>query len=189
MGKSAKTVGPSPQEYANDYIAAKSWNDYQTRFVPLENMWMKDISSDATPTINKVAGQVNADAAQQAAATANTVPGVDPSSGSFQSAIKNNQAAIGVGQAQTSAINKTKNWQAGNLQNAINLGRGQATTAQAGLGQLAQGAEQNNLYNAEQNYISNRTMANTVGAGIGTVSRLAMGNSGSRGAINSLATG
>ncbi len=67
MSSSSKKTEVTDEERALAQVGAAKWNDYQSRFVPLENNTMEQIQ--ATPEkADKVAGVANADVWQQAKA-------------------------------------------------------------------------------------------------------------------------
>lgn len=137
-------VEETTQEIELSKISTEQWNEYQTRFKPFENKWIKDIHTDASDQA-VMAGQVNAgvgaefDKGTENVAKQSFSAGVDPSSGRFKAATGGLSARRGAatGKAISVAGQAVDDQTYQGLQQAIAMGRGQSATALRDMTSLA----------------------------------------------------
>lgn len=120
-GGSGKTVTSDMKAQAE--VAARQWNDYQTRYVPFENKFIADVNSrDDT---KRLQGMVAADVAQKAG-----TPQVNPIQGGVTNASTVGKAlSAGLTDARAGALDR----KAQERSAVVAMGRGQQTEALSGL--------------------------------------------------------
>lgn len=153
-------------------IATEQWNDYQQRFLPLENRLFGEVRS-TEGEYAQAAGYTNAatsqafDGGEERARAGLFAGGSRPGSGKFadtMSGLANDEALSGA-LNQVDTGQQVSNQEISGLQSLVGLGRGQTNSAQ---GLLASGASnaQSQAYQDARNALQNRM---NVQAGIGTV--------------------
>ena len=177
-------VKETPAEKAAAEVAMKSWQRYQDTGVELENTYMEKVDDmDSAWQHNMVTGETNKTMTEAYSDAADGLSmsqfntGADPSSGRYQgsmSDLKEDQAAdtstrmIGADQGQ-------EDRHVGGLQNVVAMGNSQATTATAGLNDVARNEATTERAAAVKDYKSDaddRTMAGmATGAGLSMAMR------------------
>ena len=154
-------------------IAMERWDYAQKEFAPFQQKYMDKVEGlNSTGAYQGAAGRAGqgyarefGKAGQQAQRTL-TAQGVDPTSGKFSAtmgALDADQAAAtadGVSRTQTTQSDR---YVAG-LENIVAMGQGKATSAQAGLGDVARASGQDAAQKAEtafRNRSDNRSMVGT----------------------------
>ncbi len=177
MGKGGSNeIKETSQEVELSRIAQEELQHYQSTFVPLENKWMADIPVTAAEK-SRATGQVAAetgltfDNAAKQAQEKSTMMGVDPSSGQargLSAGITLNRAKA-TGRALSSTDQAMDDQKYQGLQNAVNIGRGQATTAMKDTATIAGDASRmaiNDAYGANESSNSLKSSAMSA-AGMG----------------------
>lgn len=146
-------MGDNGAEAANDaaadstklqsQIAQDQWNQYKRIYQPMEEAYVADAQNfDSPENYSKAAGSASATVASQfgkARAQLTRTPGLDPSSGAYQAGL----TGLGLAEAANGAVAQNAARQGVKDQaytmktNALNLGKGLAGTASAGLGSVA----------------------------------------------------
>lgn len=169
--------GNKSQDNANaaaDKMASLSkemWNQYKTTYLPLENEVVAQSRNWDTPErYAKAAGEASADVAQsfgKARDQLNRTPGLDPSSGAYQSSLVglNLAQAANDATAQNAARNTVQNNALTVKTNALGLGKGLQTSSLQGY----QGA--GNIYGqmAGLKDQQNNRLAGAIGSGVGSI--------------------
>ena len=129
---------------ASSEVALNEYNDYMKTILPFENKFMADVTAPTDNRQAQVAGMVGADVAQKVGTTA-----INPNQGINSQSTSD--LATTLAKSGVKADQAVKAQQAAGLQSVIDMGRGQATTAQLGMSELAgqsvQQASQTALYN------------------------------------------
>lgn len=125
-------------------IAGEQWQDYQERFVPIENRYMKDVHTEAADfarATGDTASAINAqgDEAQKAVTAGATQRGANANSGAVVTGLAGMAAkrgrALGVGKADVG--NQVENLKYAGLQNIVQMGRGKPGASLQGLSDIA----------------------------------------------------
>lgn len=184
----APSVKETQEEKAFAEIAGKKWQYYQDNFKPLEQAYMDDVNSlntdGARDFASGVAGSTTSAAYGDAVTKASRSladAGINPASGKYQStmgAIARDQGSA-VAENKAMAENSVDDQYVGGLQNISAIGRGQSTTAQAGMSDLASAAANKAAGDA---YSSFNKRASTINA-VGTAGGLAAYSYGNQSAF------
>ena len=142
--KGDSEVEETSQEIELSRISREQWNEYQDRFRPFEDEWIKNTEMDAGDHA-KMTGQVNAavgsefDKEQAVGEKQMFKVGMDPSSGAFKAMTSGIAAQRGAatGKAQSISSQAVDDQTYQGLQQAISLGRGQAVEAGRDMTSLA----------------------------------------------------
>jgi hypothetical protein len=149
MGKGggSSEVKETSQERELAMISNEQWGQYQSRFVPFENEWIKDIPvtySEKARATGQTAGEAGLQSGQlrQGIMQSQMNRGINPNSGQFQGALSSaaNKGGIASGRAQIGVNQAMGDQYYQGLQSAINIGRGQAGEAMQDTASLAKGA-------------------------------------------------
>ena len=142
--KGSTEVKETSEEKEIAKISREQWNEYQTRFRPFEDEWIKNTEMDAGDHA-KMTGQVNTavgsefDKEQAVGEKQMFKAGMDPSSGVYKAMVSgvnvDRGAATGKSKSISSQAVDDQTYQG--LQQAISLGRGQAVTAGRDMTSLA----------------------------------------------------
>lgn len=163
-GGGGGTVSPTADMIAQQQINAKLWNYYQTSYKPLIDKYTKQVTSSTVhqEESRQVAGQINAE----------VMKNIDPSKVSTNP-LRNAKALAGLAGAETGAQVQgqggVRSRQIAEKQNLINIGRGQATTVEAGLGELASQSVASEISNLELSQARQGAIENAVGSVAGAV--------------------
>lgn len=172
----APSVKETKEEQAFADIAGKKWQYYQDNFKPLEQAYMDDVEAlntdGARDFASGVAGSSTAvafDNARKESADGLASAGINPSSGKFQSTMSKLSDYQGASSSENMAMaeNSIDDQYVGGLQNVSAIGRGQSTTAQAGLGDLARSAANKAEGDAASSFNKTASTANAVGTAAG----------------------
>lgn len=159
-------------------IATEQWNDYQTRFIPVENAYMDKarITDEDTDFLQGEAAkavQGEYSKAEQRLMTQFGLSGAAPGSGKFGAGMAaldaGRGAQLGLSVAQTGE--QAKDLHAEGLQSMIAMGRGQAHNAQLGLGQNAALAAGNAINNAANRQYGRAATGQALGTAAGMAAR------------------
>jgi len=175
----APSVKETQEEKAYAEVASDKWRYYQDNFRPLEDAYMDDVNSLNTDGARDFASGAAAsstaaafDEARQGTSQALTSAGINPASGRYQSAMSGLRDAEGMASTENRAMakNSVDDSYVGGLQNISAIGRGQSTTTQAGLSDLASSASSkaaSDAYGAFNKQAANiNAVGSLAGAGI-----------------------
>jgi hypothetical protein len=175
-GGGSNDVEPTQHEIALWNVAADEWNMYQREIVPIENEFMKRVDSmDSKGSYDFAKGVANVDAqnanseyAEKVSAN-ETAKGINPNSGRFKMGMADvaEKSGRNAGDNMGRATVEQQDRYIGGLGNIVAMGQNQATTAQAGLGDLAQASTVNARMDAENDFNSDMANQNLVGTGAG----------------------
>ncbi len=159
MSSSSSKTEVTDEERGLAEVGAAKWNDYQQRFVPVENQVMEQIRS--TPSqANKVAGVANADVWQQA-----QVPSTDTSLKGLVSAY-DRQGSI-LANAVPKAAESTHDTQMQGMLKMAAYGRGLSDQASLGLYKAGANATQEAIAAAKAQDQSNNMWGEIGGTAAG----------------------
>lgn len=170
-------VEQTPEERELGLIATERWNDYQRRFVPVENEYIQSVQKTDSD-FSEARGQT-ASAVQQSFAPAEDgladnlfAQGITPDSGKFTAASeglgRDRGLSMGTGLNETDVAVDNQHFQG--LQNVVQMGQGQAADAVTGMGNVAADATRDSIARANTSYQNRQAglhLAGTV-AGAGT---------------------
>lgn len=144
MSGKGKYVQQSEGERMLADLAEEQWQDYQTRFIPLENSFMdrmENIRDERPLATGRAAATVSQsfDPAYTEVAGQKIVRGAAPGSGAFAGGLADVAVAEGKsrGRAVVAADRDTENRYYAGQQQIVNLGRGVATDANLGMRRMA----------------------------------------------------
>lgn len=164
MAKNSNEVKETAQEAALARVAAEQWNDYQAKYKPFENSYMKDVLADTKGREEKVQGMVSADVAQKMSSNTRTV---DPNKAGSLGAKQSMDRASALSKGQVVGAQSIRDQQTGAMQTLIDMGRGQATQAQDGMGSLAVNATNTAINDAATRQQNRAATGNLIGSAIG----------------------
>ncbi|MDF0750274.1 hypothetical protein NLU14_08530 [Marinobacter sp. 71-i] len=158
-------------------IAVERWNDYQTRFVPIENQFIEAVQTSDSD-FESARGSANA-SVQQAFGDAEdnltdtlTANGITPDSGRFRAAMdgigEDRSLSLGTGLNETEMAVDNRGLKG--LQSVVQMGQGQATDSISGMGTVAADATRDSIDRANRSFENRQAglhLAGTV-AGAGT---------------------
>jgi hypothetical protein len=169
----APSAQETKEEQAFAEIAGKKWKYYEDNVRPLEQAYFNDVNDlntdGARDFASGVAGSSTAaqfdNARKQAAESLNSA-GINPASGRYQatmSGLSDYQGAATT-ENKTMAENSVDDQYIGGMQNISAIGRGQSTTTQAGMGDLALSAANKARSDAYSAFNNRAGTVNAVGA-------------------------
>lgn len=168
-------VKETPEEQALAEIALERYNDYQQRFVPVENQTISEVMGNIEDPSNfgrdmaNIATQQQFSAAEQGLASGLTARGARPGSGAFTGGLMDlntaRTASSAQGQAQATGLETSRN--INNLQSLVGMGQGIATSGIQGMSTLADIANQQAIMDARAAYASRQAVGNAIGTGAG----------------------
>ncbi len=166
--KGGADIEETEDQVAQQQVNAELWNFYQTSYKPLLTREASTVTDPAVKALEekKVAGAINADvmkAVSKTPASANPVANTR----AISEAAKLDTAAQVTGQA------KSRSREIGQMQNMIDIGRGEATTAQAGLNELAGQSLQKAITDESLKQETEAATENAIGSAAGAVAGLA----------------
>lgn len=150
----AASQGQSDAAKLQAQIAAEQWDRYKEMYSPLEEKYVQDAQNyDSPEQYSRAAGEASATVASQFSKARDRLtrtPGLDPSSGAYQSGLLGlelGQAASDA-TAQNAARQQVRDTAYARQTNALNLGKGLPGTAMNGLSNAAntQGNVAANMY-------------------------------------------
>lgn len=169
-------VQQSPGERAQADLAEKQWQDYQDRFVPLENDYQKQldrIRGDRPLATGRANTDVNQayDAAQKNMRTSQFSNRVNPNSGRATMGLADltTDRATGASGAMTNADQATEDRYYAGQNQLVALGQGQATNANVGFRDYAALSSSNEINKAQAHQLTDAARWNAAGtvAGVG----------------------
>ena len=177
MGKGGSTeVKETSAEKAQAQVAQEQWQYYQDNLKQYENLFIDDVNKlngeqnyaevagDAATQTSSAFGQ----AREQAAATMAS-SGVDPTSGKYQSTMKDITDKQSVSQLDT--VNRAQNSQAdkytAGLSDVVAIGNGQEADALSGYSSLASSSAAKAASDAESAFNSHSALTNGLGTAAG----------------------
>lgn len=155
-------AGPTRAMTAQQQINAQLWKMYSEQYQPLINKYAQMETSPGGKVAEEklVAGQINAEMMKNLpAGTINPVATAENLAG----------MAGMESSAQVRGQGKVRQRQIGDIENIINIGRGQATTAQAGMGQEAARSLQEEIWNKQMEQEERAATENMIGSIAGTI--------------------
>lgn len=183
-GGGGNDIEQTPEEKALGEIAVNRWNDYQQRFVPVENEYIEAVQKTDSD-FSEARGRTTS-AVQQAFAPAEDdlsdnlfAQGITPDSGKGVTAMnalgQDRGLSMGTGLNETDVAVDNQHIQG--LQNVVQMGQGQAAESLGGMGRVAADATQDSINRANQSYQNRQAglhLAGTV-AGAGTQAYMSRG--------------
>lgn len=171
-------------------IAIERWNDYQRRFVPVENEFIESVQK--TDSDFEAARGSAAAGAQQAFAGAEDklknnlfANGLTPDSGRFQAAMngigEDRSLSMGTGLNETETAMEAQHLKG--LQSVVQMGQGQAGEALDGMGNVAADATRESIDRANRSFQNRQAGLNLAGTVAGAGTHYAM-NRPSGGGLN-----
>lgn len=178
-------VPQTEEEKALGEIAVARWNDYQTRFLPVENEYMHDVQMTDSD-YEQVRGQAGTSVQQSFGGAQGLLEdnlfatGVDPSSSQFKKSMAefSDDRALSLGSGINEAELGVDTQHLKGLQTVVAMGQNQAFDSIGGLSSVASNAASdaaNRATNSYQNRQGNLHLVGTI-AGAGTAAYM---NSGS----------
>jgi len=171
-GKGSNEVKETAHEKELARIATEQWERYETTFKPLEDEWIAGITADTTNDKANIGGMVAGkigqqyDEAQAAKDKGDLASGMNVNSGTFKQGLSRGEDT---GKALTRTNIGVDTRQVGEISNAINVGRGQASQAQASLTDVANQATTEAMKDSRNKYLSRQETGTAIGtvAGMG----------------------
>lgn len=170
------TPEQTPEERALGEIAIERWNDYQNRFVPIEDQYIEDVQkteSDFEDARGKTTAAVNMafDGAEEKVKDNLIASGVAPDSGQFIKAMdgitEDRGLSLGTGLNESDIAVDTQHLKG--LQSVVQMGQGQAGDALDGMGSVAADATRDAIDRAERSFQNRQAglhlVGNVAGAG------------------------
>lgn len=157
-------IEPTADQTTNQQNNAKLWNHYVENYKPLVDHYAAQTvdTSRQSQLEKKVAGQVNADVMR-------TVdPGQMTNNAAANAIAMSRAAEVGTG-AQVQGQGGARSRSLGEVQNVIDIGRGQETTAQAGIGEIATQSLRSEISNRESQQMEQAAVEDSYGSMAGAV--------------------
>jgi len=177
MGGGSKDPSPKvhPEERELAKIAKEQWGEYQSKYVPLENQWMKEVAGYDDPSEHgKARGLALAefqhanperfDYMQSSIGAGNAYKGT----GGFGNALKTMNNATQV--ANKASLGVTDRYARG-IESVVGIGQGVASTGMQGLSDVAETAVQGRIDNLKNRYEWEQGKRAMGGAFVGGASR------------------
>ncbi len=157
-------IDPTADQNAQQKVNAELWNHYQTNYEPFIEKYSDQTIAGAPAQEQAVQSKLNADIMKQLPR-----PNANPVVGA-QNTAKATNLATG---AKMNAVGKASQRTMGNMENLVNIGRGQATQAQASGEALAQQSLQQEIGVNNINQQQSTNTVNTIGSAVGAGTALA----------------
>lgn len=189
MGKGGSTkVQETSAEKAQASVANEQWKYYQDNLKEYENLFMDKVDnlnneSDYTSVAGDAATQTSSafGQARDDAATTMASQGIDPTSGKYQSTMKDITDKQSGSQLDT--VNRAQNSQAdkytAGLSDVVAIGNGQEADALSGYSSLASSSASKAASDAESAFNSHSALTNGLGTAAGLYAGAYKGGSGS----------
>lgn len=175
-GGGSNEVKETSAEQAQASVAADQWDYYQSNLKQYENLFMDKVDSlNNESNYTKVAGDAATQTssafgqARNAAATTMAASGIDPTSGKYQSTMKDlteKQAS-----SQLDTVTKAQNSQAdkytAGLSDVVAIGNGQEADALSGYSAMASSSAAKAASDAESAFNSHSALTNGLGTAAG----------------------
>lgn len=180
-------IKETPEQKELARIATERWEYAQREFAPYQKMYMdkvegintdrafKDVAGKAQQGYTREFGRVGQEAQRTLAAG-----GVDPTSGKFSTAmggLDRDQATATADGVSRSQVTQSDRY-VGGLENIVAMGQGKATSAQAGLGDVARASGQDAANAAFNSFNRRQEVRDLVGTGLGMAARGVVGAGG-----------
>lgn len=175
MSKKGDKPKETAEEKALAQIGLERWQDYQQRFVPVENAAIGRVMDDINNPDMQGEGLANVSTQQAFSDLENqttrglTLRGARAGSGAFAGGLAgvnmDRVASSGLGQAGAYGMQRGIN--ISNLQNLVGIGQGQATGALQGLTDVADAASRQAIMDARASAASRAALGQLVGTGAG----------------------
>ena len=164
-GGGSNEVPETQAELDHAQVAAQQWNDYQKRFVPFENKYIADVTGDTAVKQQVVSGRVNADLARQ---NSGAIPvGQINRIGSVVAGNMTPTAAAAGASAMSTANGSVRDSQIQGMMSAVNIGRGQASSAINSMGTIASNAADRAQTDTEAQWNRDSATQSAIMGGIG----------------------
>ena len=169
-GSKPKDPKPTAQERALAEVAAKDWNDYQQRYVPVESQFVDRIRA-SEGDLASARGSAVADVEQAVAGAGDRIIGSgDATRGAAKMGLAD--AAIAKGKARGAAVNEAtlarENAELRGLSKMAAFGRGLADQSRVGLASVASGANQRNIDDLRTKIAEQNLLIEGIGGAVGT---------------------
>ena len=155
-------------------IATEEWARAEEVFKPLEDKWIAGVVADPAAEKEKISGVVAGrvgteyDEAQAELDKQRLASGMDVGSGTFKRSLSRGED---VGKAVSRGKIGVTAGKTGKLMSAINIGRGQATEAQASMSDIARQSTEDAMRSTRDKYIASRETGEMIGTGVGMLTR------------------
>lgn len=180
MGGGDSSVKETAEQKALAEVAMKRWKDYQQKFSPYEDDFMRKVDRLNTDSAFNQAGNMAAASVSNefSGAINNTITGmtnagINPASGMFRRELDKLQVQKAKAQADTvnqAEIGQQDRYTQG-ISNIVAMGQGQAGEAMGGLGDIANNANRYAANQARSNFANNQDTQAAVGGVIGAGAR------------------
>lgn len=175
MSKKGDKPKATAEEKALAQIGLERWQDYQKRFVPVENAAIGRVMDDINNPDMQGEGLANVSTQQafsdleRQTTTGLTLRGARAGSGAFLGGLTgvNMDRAAASGLSQVGAYGMQRGINIANLQNLIGIGQGQATGAMQGLTDVADAASRQAIMDARASAASRAALGQVIGLGAG----------------------
>jgi uncharacterized protein YjbJ (UPF0337 family) len=163
-GEGAPTVNQTDAELTQQQINAELWNYYQTTYKPLVTQYVNKVTDKGNSAAEErqVAGQIRGEAMKT----------LTPDKVS-ENPVKNAKTLSNLARAesamQVQGQGAVRGRKLGEIQNVIDIGRGQATEAQAGLGELARQSVASESSRLEADMMKDAAFTNAIGSVSGAI--------------------
>ncbi|MBP2845437.1 hypothetical protein J8655_08105 [Dickeya oryzae] len=184
-GGGSTEVKETSQQMAAAEVANQQWNLYQNELKPFENLFMDKVDAlNDGQKYDKIAGDVNLGYQQEfgrvrrQAADGLTAAGADPSSGKFQSALKDatTDQIAGTIDATNRAQTDQQNKYVAGLQDVQAMGSGQKADALQGYQGIAAASQKKAVSDAESSLSKQQSTKGLIGAVGGAVASYGLSN-------------
>lgn len=169
--------GPEETEEEKELarIGFERWEDYKQRFIPVENLAIKDVMDDINSPTMEGEGMANVDTQsafselEEQTASGLARRGARTGSGAFAGSLTDvnldRMASSSGGQSAAYGLQRRNN--ISNLQNLVNLGQGKASAGLAGLSTVADAASRQAIMDARASAASRAALGQVAGAAAG----------------------
>lgn len=155
-------------------LSIERWNDYQTRFRPIEDQYINDVQMTESDYA-QARGQANTSVqqnfgeAEEKLKTSLMMSGVDPSSNTFVDAVDDMALDRGLssGASKNEANNAVDEMHIKGLQNVVAMGQGQATESIKGMSDIAFDATRDSINRAQSSFDDKSAGRQLAGQAIG----------------------
>ena len=167
MGGGGGDIKETPDQVQQQKNNVQLWNYYKKSYKPyIDKFIAKETNAEKSGAQAKQAeGKVNATVMEGVGAA-------PPGGNAVQIAKRGNTVAAVKSEAVTGADTGVKREQLGELQNIVNIGRGQQTEALAGQGQLAEQSIQKAIADKKSELMAEGTRDNAIGSAIGAAASI-----------------
>lgn len=172
----------TPEEKELGRIAIERWNDYQTRFRPVEDEYIRSVQKTGAD-FDQARGQTAAGVQMAFGSAEDTLKdnlfanGLGPDDGNFLKAIEglSDDRALSMGTGLNETDVAVDNQHLRGLQSVVEMGQGQAGTALNGMGNVAADATRDAIDRANRSFENRQAGLHMVGNVAGAGTNYAMG--------------